>query len=225
MLEKDRIYRVYYLTSTLYPDYIFYVGITYKSLKARLKAHLHEVLYKGKTRKNNWIKSTWGKDGFITIHLLNDNVNIEEAIELEKGYIKMFNSLGFSLTNSTAGGETFSYNSNSPENIYKRTRHAVGKQYSKGFRHTPEHIERMRILNTGKKMSPEAIEKTIEGKRKRVVQLSLSGEYINNYISLSEAGRQVNTSKDNIIACCKGYRKTAGKFKWIYEKDYKILIN
>lgn len=225
MLIRDRVYKVYYLTNTIYLDYIFYIGITSKSLDDRLKGHLREPLYRGATRKNNWIRNTISNKGRIRIKLLNDNLNINEATTLEKEYIKMFNNLGFSLTNSTEGGEVFNYNHNTPESIYKRTRHAVGKQYSKGFKHTPEHKERMRILNTGKKMSPEAIEKTIEGKRKKVVQLSLTGEYINTYISLSEAGRQVKTSKDNIICCCKGTRHTAGKFKWRYEENYLLELN
>lgn len=58
---------------------------------------------------------------------------------------------------------------------------------------------------------------------KRVVQLSMSGEVIKIFESLSDAGRQTKIHAQNIGACCSGKYKHSGGFKWLYEKDYEQL--
>jgi hypothetical protein len=208
--------KIYYLTSSLEPDYIFYVGYTKKTITQRLKAHHREMQYGlGGWKKNNWIKSVIKKGGKILVHLLLENLTLEEAKEKEKEFIKFFKKEGFNLKNLTEGGECYP---NTVESIYKRTRHAVGKKYSLGYNHTEEHKEKMRILNTGKKMSNEAIEKTIKSQRKPVLQLDITGLFIKEHVSLSEAERELNISKDNIIGCCQGKRYTCGGFKWKYKE-------
>lgn len=60
----------------------------------------------------------------------------------------------------------------------------------------------------------------------KVVQLSISGEYITTYKSLSEASRKIqkDTGGSNIGLCAKGKLSTAYGFKWMYEEDYKKMI-
>ncbi len=57
---------------------------------------------------------------------------------------------------------------------------------------------------------------------KPVVQLSLEGEFINEFESVIEASRQTSISKTNIGAVCnnEGYHKSAGGFLWIWKVDY-----
>lgn len=58
---------------------------------------------------------------------------------------------------------------------------------------------------------------------KRVVQLSMSGEVIKIFESLSDAERQTKIHAQNIGDCCSGKYNHSGGFKWLYEKDYEQL--
>lgn len=66
-------------------------------------------------------------------------------------------------------------------------------------------------------------QRTTLGKRISVCQYNLNGELLNIYESLSDAGKETNTSFKHISKCCKGERKTVGGFIWRYEGD--ILTN
>lgn len=58
-----------------------------------------------------------------------------------------------------------------------------------------------------------------------VVQLSIDGEYINAWISGSEAGRQLSIAPSSISIVCSGKRKSAGDFRWMYSEDYEKVRN
>ena len=51
---------------------------------------------------------------------------------------------------------------------------------------------------------------------KAVKQYNLDGTFLNEYHSIQEADRQTKIPNQNIVKCCKGKRKTAGKFIWKY---------
>ncbi len=57
------------------------------------------------------------------------------------------------------------------------------------------------------------------GKRKSVLQFSLSGNLIAEYISVQEAGRQSGCLAQNISKVCKGERKTTGGYRWRYKNE------
>ena len=60
-----------------------------------------------------------------------------------------------------------------------------------------------------------------EYNKEPVVQLSLKGEFIDEYISISEATRAIeNTNASKISLCCKNVRKSHRGYLWIYKKDY-----
>lgn len=61
--------------------------------------------------------------------------------------------------------------------------------------------------------------------KRAVVQLSLTGEYIKTWESAIEASRSVNVDVSTIRKCCNVnlYNKTAGNYKWMWEKDYLKL--
>ena len=50
-----------------------------------------------------------------------------------------------------------------------------------------------------------------------VIQLSLNGDFIAEYISINEAGRVTKISAGHICHACKGKRHTAGGFIWKYK--------
>lgn len=65
------------------------------------------------------------------------------------------------------------------------------------------------------KLPIKNIEKEI--KKKAVIQLTLTEEYINEFSSVAEASKQTGTSKSCISACCNGQRKTSNGFKWKFK--------
>jgi hypothetical protein len=59
---------------------------------------------------------------------------------------------------------------------------------------------------------------------KRVIQFSLSGEYIEEWESAATASRKLHIDHSGILRACTGKRgtKTCGKFKWKFSPDVKI---
>jgi hypothetical protein len=54
-----------------------------------------------------------------------------------------------------------------------------------------------------------------------IIQLSLSGEHIKLWESLTIASNNLNINISCISECLKGKQLTSGGFKWIYSDDYK----
>lgn len=55
---------------------------------------------------------------------------------------------------------------------------------------------------------------------KAVLQLDkLTGEVIAEYESVCEAEKQTDISADNIRLCCKGKRKSAGRYCWRFREE------
>ena len=52
---------------------------------------------------------------------------------------------------------------------------------------------------------------------KAVIQLSMKGEYIREYHSITEVQRQLNLPHQNIVKVCQGKRKSCGGYKWVYK--------
>ena len=50
-----------------------------------------------------------------------------------------------------------------------------------------------------------------------IIQFSKDGEFMKEWPSLSEAGRQLGIAQSHICQCCKGRNKSAGGFVWRYK--------
>ena len=57
------------------------------------------------------------------------------------------------------------------------------------------------------------------GKSKSVCQIDLQGKYLKTYKSLSEAAKAVNGDHSLIGKVCRGIKKTAYGYKWLYEEE------
>ncbi len=85
------------------------------------------------------------------------------------------------------------------------------------------------IRNGGRGKQPEdlklRIRESLKHKRKPTLQFNpKTGEIINEFVSLSEAGRQLGIAKENLGSCVKDYtKKTNGGFGFIYKIDYENL--
>ena len=56
-------------------------------------------------------------------------------------------------------------------------------------------------------------------KRKRVAQYTLNDEFVKEFRSINEAGRETNSSIGTIQKCCVGISKTCNGYKWKYVLD------
>ena len=61
------------------------------------------------------------------------------------------------------------------------------------------------------------------GTGKRVVQLTLDNKFIAEYSNAHDAERHTNIHVASINRCCNGKQKTAGKYKWMYKKDWEEI--
>ena len=63
-------------------------------------------------------------------------------------------------------------------------------------------------------------ERVGDSRSKPILQYSKSGEFIREWKSAAEVERVLRINNSDIIACCRGKRKSAGGFVWKYkEKD------
>ena len=63
-------------------------------------------------------------------------------------------------------------------------------------------------------------ERVAKAQSKRVIQLSLSGDFIKEWPSTQECGRN-GFNQGNVAACCRGEISQYKGFRWMYAEDYK----
>lgn len=206
---------------------IRYVGKTVAKIEYRLSAHICEAKKgKSKSHKNSWI-----------IHLLNKGLKpkvklITETednwIELEKYYISSFNN----LTNHSIGGDAGGLGVvQSQETIDKRMK-VIREKIASGEIDYSLRAEKISKTNKGKKLKPETKEKirqinlgkkySLETKLKKskggVLQCSLDGKVLQEFITLTEAHEKTGFFRGNISSACTGRLKTYKGFIWKYKK-------
>jgi len=66
------------------------------------------------------------------------------------------------------------------------------------------------------------LDNALDAVRVKVVKLTLQGEYIDTYNSITEAAQSVGQENNtaHICDCCKGNRRSAYGFIWVYYDDY-----
>lgn len=67
------------------------------------------------------------------------------------------------------------------------------------------------------KMSLAKLGKPSTNPKKPILQYDKQGNFIKEWSSISEAGKELNIHYSNIPACCKGKKKTVGGFIWRYK--------
>ena len=145
---------VYTLASSLEPKAIRYVGISkFDTADKRLKEHIRGARKKKNTgHKDNWIRSVIVNGGEIITTVIENNLLWGEACEGEKFYIREYRSLGYNLTNLTDGGDG-NLGLIPSEETRGRMRNAhLGRTYGP---HSIETREKLKIAQTGKKLSEE----------------------------------------------------------------------
>jgi hypothetical protein len=187
-----------------------------------------------------------GKTNSLSIRLkshkrnLGNNIFIEE-IDLipfsewkfwEQHYISLFKSWGYLLLNKNPGGGGLSKMGESSKNLIKNK--LIGREYPQEWKdklsqimtgkpknHPPDRGKKISLAKKGKP-NPKLREFKL-GKSKpkiawKIKQYDLSSNYIKTWESAKEAGEYLNINPYLIQAASRGDQKTAGGYKWVYEK-------
>lgn len=174
-----------------------YIGKS-KDFKTRVRKHLSATL---KTRTSKWIHSLDKKPIFDVI----DEVSEYNWQDAEKGYIRLFKSIGCTLYNHTIGGE--------------------GGNTMGGRKLTAEQCKKISDSKIGKP-NPNAGKWAKENKSFKVAKYNLEGEYICSYDSIVDAAKDINRNSRKIQAMLKhGHLNgkiihSVGGFKFKYETKH-----
>lgn len=142
-------------------NHVRYIGKSSRGL-ARPKDHQRSsFLAKDRTYKGNWIRELQ-RCGLSYGVVVFEECEGEDLNYVECFWIAQGNGLGWPLTNLTPGGDGLPFGfKQSSESIQKRIAKTTGKK------RTPEQIERLRLGNLGKKHTDEAKAKMVEAARCR----------------------------------------------------------
>lgn len=127
-----RTYCIYHLASSEHPDRIRYVGIT-TNPQRRLSEHRRTSGREG-AAKSEWCKSVISSGFTILMNVIAGGMSADECMNREKEEFARLKSEGFDLVNGNSGG-------------------------CRGFVPTDEVRAKLAAMSTGRKHSPETIEK------------------------------------------------------------------
>ena len=139
----------------------------------------------------------------------------EEAWELEKRFINDFNTKYPNGYNMSDGGKTAKGCIITEDGIKTRSENTGKKNPMFGKHHSEETKKKMSETRKGRHFSEET-----EFEGKPIVQLK-GNILIAIWPTEKEAAKNVEGCHTSSIAqCCKGKRKSAGGYGWMYKEDY-----
>jgi hypothetical protein len=188
-----------YFHYTLDTNEIFYVGVGNANRP-----------YSKKSRNDFWqhIVNTQG----YTIEIIHINLSLNDAYDLEVKYINLYGrkDLGLgTLINLGNGGKC-------NNNLSKHVRDKISESL-KGVKKDPRSKEYCDNISKSKIGIKNPMYGKISNRAKTVIQLSLNGDCIQEFIGLYRAANEINGSPQHIASCCRGERNTHKKFKWKYK--------
>ena len=201
------MYTVYVRTNTV--NEMKYVGQTGDFIDRNRKWNCLKVRYANRFLTEDRLK--YGLECFTT-QILAEVETEEESLELEKYYIKAFNTIYPNGYNKSVGGKN---NCGAPKG-------ENNPNYGKHF--TEEHKRKMSEAKKGKTTwikgkhhTEETKQKISEAKSKPVLQINKdTGEVIKKWPSTREVQRQLGYVQTSISKCCLGKLKQSYGFKWKY---------
>ena len=223
-MSEESIYSVYL---HIFPNGKVYVGITGQKPHERWGKD-------GNGYKYNRLASAIAKYGWNNVRkkILFTGLTSEEAGDVEKNLIAVFHSAdsknGYNAQSGGWIGNTWRMSEEGREKIRQSKKGEKNPMYGK--KHSPEWKAMISRVNKGKILSEETLEKM------RLAQNSRSEETLKRmsdahefemvsiiqvetgrkFKSITEASKATGASASNIVACCKGRRRTTGGYHWRY---------
>ena len=189
---------VYKITNIV--DGKIYIGITKQCVMARWYKHCSESKYGSTTYLHNAIRK-YDKSNFVIeiVETISNETDYDQLKEREIYWISYFNSddrnIGYNLT--TGGDGCFG------RVLSEDTKNKIRDSHM-GLKHSEETIEKFRNR---------------DGVNKPVIQCSMDKHPICEFISCSDAARQLNLNRHVISAVARHIRKRAYNYIWIYKSE------
>ena len=113
------------------------------------------------------------------------------------------------------------------EHLIELSKNNIGRKHSNETRQKISNASKERVMSedTKKKISNSLIGTENIKERIPVVQLSTNLELIKIFDGIISASKELGILNTNIVKVCKGKRKTAGGFMWMYYEDYLKIQN
>ncbi len=179
----------------------------------------------------------YGKENFV-FEVIEKTTSECESVELEKKYIKEFNTRfpnGYNMNDGGVGG----HNSRPivrldlQGNFIKRYDSSAQAEKEDGFCNSDVLIscKNKHRLCQGYmfmfedeyiKHGAREYKKTVPHNITKIVQCDLQGNYIRTFNSVNEASKETSIQRTRISSCVTGQSKTASNFIFVYEKDFPI---
>ena len=219
-IKNEKLCGIYKITS---PTGKIYIGQSIDLLKR--KNDYIKLRCKDQIRLFNSInKHGWDNHVFEIIEQCEINL-LNQQERYWQDFYNVLSSTGLNCRLTTCTDKSGKMH---PDSVEKMREKLIGHiPWNKGL--TKEDDDRLLIFSEyckNERCTRIASEKEKESKRlnspknKPVIQLSKTGEYIAEFISISEAQRVLNLKTyTSISECCSGKRKSAYGFKW----EYKII--
>ena len=198
-----------------------YIGATTKSLEDRKKDHLKKS-NKGKSYAFQNAIATFGEDAFKW-EQIDTAVTTDELAKKEKEYILEYNSKEQGYNSDSGGGiqkTVYQYDTGTGKLVDKYSNLTLAgaviglnkqdlssvclsvNKVCKGFYWTYDYVD---------EFIPQK-----DNRRKKVIQYNIQGEFIDEFVSVSEAAKLTGYNKSSIAKVCRGERKSCGGYLWKY---------
>lgn len=210
-----------------------YIGLTFNTLKQRLKSHYSE---KSKSHKSNWVQKLRSRGLKPIIESIESDISsYDEVCEREIYWIDKLKNEGHSLTNMASGGnknkkmsdETRKKMSDSAKNrdfklvLSDETKEILSLKAKERFEDDNER-ERLRISNKkyeDSKTDEQKLNDILIQNPKKVIQYDKDMNLIAEYPSINNAAKLNNLSDSNISKCCNNKVISVGGYIWRFEGD------
>ena len=202
-----------------------YIGRTLQSLRERLGRHLND---KAVNKRTNWIKHLKNLGLIPTIELLEE---CDEAnyVFLEKYWISQFKCWGFTLVNDTDGGVGCLGKKMKPghckgnKNPFYNKKHseeskAKMSEFRKSFVESEETKKKKSKSHKEMNFKPSKfmINRMIEVHGRKVIQLDMNNNFIQEFHTIKEAADILKCQASKITLVCQGKRKSHAGWKFQY---------
>ena len=233
---------VYTITNIV--DNKIYVGY---SNNIQRRFYEHKTILRANTHPNLYLQKSWNKykeDSFV----------FEVLVECEQDFLLSEENYWCNILNTH--DRKYGYNINLTSSIGScklsyETRRKISiksKGENNGF-YGKKHSEKTKKLimarNKGTKMSNDfkekrrqymksidwkpslsMQEKMVEKHGRRIVQISLNGEFLKEFYTIRKAmdAVQLNSSSGHIVNCCKSNRLSCKGYSWMYKEEWEDPI-
>ena len=198
-----------------------YVGLTTKSLEVRKKDHIKKSK-KGKSYAFQQAIATYGPEAFKW-EQIDTARTTDELAQKEKEYILKYNSKEQGYNSDSGGGlqkSVYQYDISTGKVVEKYSNLTdAGATVNLNKQDLSKVCLSVNKVSNGFVWSysstfPIHIN---DNRRKVVQQITLEGEFLTEYKSVSEASKLTGCNKTSIAKVCRGERQSCGGFSWKFK--------